>query len=113
MVKFDLNRFDGAFAIGFLGGTIGTALCQMTCVLVSRISDNLLIIEALLNVAFYILLTEILVFITAIALLLINAKRAEEGVAPGASRRVLIILIMTGVIIAISLIVPQFIPQSV
>ncbi len=113
MVKFDLNRFDGAFAIGFFGGTIGTALCQMTCVLVSRISDNPLIVEALLNVAFYIFLTEIFVFITAIALLLINAKKAEEGAAPGAAKRVIVILLMTVIIIAISLIVPQFIPQSV
>ena len=105
MATFDMKRFDGIFGMTLFGGAFSTFIVNMVCKGVSRIPASLPeVIETVLRIGTYTLLTGVLVLISGTVLLLVNAIRTRRSGSEGTpTAHVLIVSIITIALLVISL----------
>ena len=102
MVKFDLNKLDGAFGVGLLGSAVVCFLVYMVCNIVS----NLGLIDLAEYLGHYMMIAGVICIAVGSGLLVLNAFRSRSTETEGIPLwQILIIFCVVGVLSLVSVIV--------
>ena len=106
MLKFDLNRPDGIWGVGFLGGVIACFIVYMASNIVSKPG----IMDTAQFIGLYSMIAGLICLAIGSGLLVINAFRIRSSETEGIPTwQILIFFCVVGVIILISLLIPALI----
>ncbi|NVM29751.1 MAG: hypothetical protein HWN65_12985 [Candidatus Helarchaeota archaeon] len=106
MLKFDLNRPDGIWGVGFLGGVIACFIVYMASNIVSKPG----IMDTAQFIGLYSMIAGLICLAIGCGLLVINALRVRSTETERIPTwQILIFFCVVGVIILISLLIPALI----